>query len=66
MTEESQDYDIGEGSVRLSRDSWLAVIAALEGSDDQRDAAFDALQRWAPTAWIQELDSGSLSSHSDW
>lgn len=46
----------GEGSVMLTRDKWRAVIAALDGDESQRDDAFDALQRWAPPRWLEELD----------
>lgn len=46
-----------EGSVTLSRDGWWSVMAALEGDESQRDDAFDALQRWAPRPWLEELDA---------
>lgn len=46
----------GEGSVMLTRDGWFAVMGVLEGDDTQRDDAFDALQRWAPSSWLAVLD----------
>lgn len=56
MHYDSDGRDIGEGSVTLSRDDWQAVMNVLEGDESSRDAAFDALQRWAPRRWLAALD----------
>lgn len=56
---EKASRDVGEystGAVLLCYDGWRAVMAAMDGDDSQRDEAFDALQRWAPPAWLEELD----------
>lgn len=55
MPQDQDAWDIGEGSIILNRDRWLAVMAALEGYDGHRDAAFDALQLWAPQTWLNEV-----------
>lgn len=51
------DIPISRGSVVLSRDRWQLVIDALEGDESCRDGAFDALQRWAPPAWLAEQEN---------
>ena len=48
---------LGQGAVMLSRDGWQLVMAALEGDEASRDAAFDVLQRRAPPAWLDAHES---------
>jgi len=55
------DYDvdrayISEGSVLLTREGWWAVMTALQGEHTSREEAFDALQKWAPGAWLEALE----------
>lgn len=48
--------EYSQGSMLLCYDGWRAVMAAMEGDESQRGDAFDALQRWAPPAWLEELE----------
>lgn len=57
MDSDDNEDEISRGSVVLSRDRWQIVIDALEGDESCRDDAFDALQRWAPPAWLAEQDA---------
>src|SRR5699024_12812907 len=62
----SDERPLGQGAVMLSRDGWQLVMAALEGDEASRDAAFDVLQRRAPPAWLRsEEHTSELQSRFD-
>lgn len=56
MQDEEDRAYISEGSVLLTREGWWAVITALQGEHTSREEAFDALQKWAPGAWLDALE----------
>jgi hypothetical protein len=52
----SCDGNAGGESVRLDRDEWRAILAALDGDATRRDDAYDALLRTAPEAWMADAE----------
>jgi hypothetical protein len=44
----------GDERANLTRQEWQAVLDALDGDTSRRDEAYDALNRSAPAAWLDD------------